>query len=218
MQSKKLNILIACEYSGIVRTAFENYGHNVTSCDLLPSERAGQHYQGDVLDIINKGWDLMIGHPPCQYLSYAANKYFNEEVYGAQAREREFLKQDAIKFFLKLWNAPIKHICLENPKGYICRVIKQTQVIHPYFFGENEVKQIFLWLKNLPPLVHTKQATLFESKSHIPMPAPYYVGKKNRYRTDSISGNSKNAAKERARFFESIAGAMAHQWHTYLCE
>jgi len=217
---EKLNVLIACEYSGIVRTAFENLGHRVISCDLLPSERTGRHYQGNVLDILYKeNYDLMIGHPPCTFLSYAANKYFNEEIYGAKAREREILKQEGIEFFLKLWNAPIKHICLENPKGYICRVIKQTQVIHPYFFGENEVKQIFLWLKNLPPLVHTKQPTLFEPQSHIPLPEPKYISKNGDkiYRTQAISGTNKDRSKERSRFFVSIADAMALQWTQYIC-
>lgn len=216
---RKLKVLIACEYSATVRTAFENLGHDATSCDLLPSERTGKHYQGDVLDIINDNWDLMIGHPPCTYLSYAGNKYFNEYLYGEKARQRKIEKEKAIEFFMKLWNAPIKHIALENPKGYICKVMKQTQVIHPYFFGENDVKQIFLWLKNLPPLVHTKQPTLFEPKTHIPMPEPKYITKNGDkiYRTQAISGTSKDRSKERSRFFVSIADAMAQQWSDFIC-
>ena len=131
-----MNVLVACEYSGIVSEAFEDLGHHVVSCDLLPTERENKknHYQGNVLDIISHDWDLMIGHPPCTFLSYAGIGYFNIEKYGEKAIRRIYEKNKALEFFKTLWEAPIKHICLENPKGFITKEIKQSQIIRINLF------------------------------------------------------------------------------------
>ena len=124
-----MKVLVACEFSGIVRDAFIRHGHAAISCDLLPTESPGPHYQGDVIDIINDGWDLMIGHPPCTYLSYAGTRHWN-----APGRITKRLK--ALEFFRILWEAPIDKICLENPKGCASPIIaKYTQEIQPYYWG-----------------------------------------------------------------------------------
>ncbi len=178
------------------------------SCDLLPTETPGPHYQGSVLDIIGDGWDLAVFHPPCTYLSYAATAYWNRP---GRARKR----LDALDFFLTLWEAPIPKICIENPMGCASSAIEQhTQLIDPYFFGDNERKRTCLWLKNLPPLQHYSADSLFEKKTHVPPPAPVYTDKKGkkRYRTDAISGFSKNSGYERSRFYPGIAAAMVDQW------
>ena len=207
-----MRVLVACEYSGIVREAFSRAGHFAVSCDLLPSEQAGNHYQGNVLDILNDNWDLMIAHPPCDKLSFSGNDYLNIDKYGEKAVLRYAQREKAMDFFRTLWNAPINKICIENPIGYPIQLIKHTQVIHPYFFGDCNMKRTALWLKNLPPLYHTKQDTLFETKTHTDYPKPIYIGKKNIYRTSAIGGKNKDAAKERAKFFPKVAEAMATQW------
>jgi len=151
---KQLRVLIACEYSGTVRNAFAELGHDATSCDLLPGEiylfenHKGKHYHGSVFDIINQPWDLMVGHPPCTYLSYAATRYWND---NGRAEKRE----DALDFFKALFNAPIDHICLENPLGYVITWKKYDQIINPWQFGEPFNKRTCLWLKNLPLLEPT---------------------------------------------------------------
>lgn len=202
-----MKVLVACEYSGIVRDAFTRAGADATSCDLLPTESQGKHYQGNVMDIINsENWDLMIAHPPCTYLSFAGGAYWNRP-------GREYKRLEALKLFADLLNAPIPKICVENPMGIADAVIrKHDQIIHPYYFGESEMKRTCLWLKGLPKLVHIKETTLFDFRTHTTKPSPIYVdytGKK-RYRTDSISGG--NYGKDRSRFFKGIADAMAEQW------
>jgi len=192
-----MKVLVACEFSGIVRDAFTAAGHDATSCDLLPTESPGKHYQGDVRDIIYDGWDMMIAHPPCQNLSYAANRYWNNP-------GRKEKRDEAMQFFLLLWNAPIEKICIENPQGEPMRHIVYSQSVQPFYFGHRERKKTLLWLKNLPPLI----STLFSDAP------PVYIDKsgKKRYRTDAISGFNKDAKKERSRFFSGIAQAMANQW------
>jgi len=150
----KLRILVACEYSGIVRDAFIAKGHDAMSCDLLPTERPGPHYQGDVFDIINDGFDMMIAHPPCTYISYAAT-----HVWDKPGRLEKRL--DALGFFAKLWLAPINKICIENPKGCASPTIaKYSQVIQPFYFGDSAYKTTWLWLKNLPPLQYSKHGEI----------------------------------------------------------
>lgn len=208
-----MKILIACEFSAIVRTAFEKKGHDVTSCDVRESEQLGKHYKGNVLNIINENWDMMIAHPPCTFLSFAGNKYFNIEKYGQKAIERHEEKQKAIEFFLKLWNAPIPKICIENPKGYIMQNLPFTQIINPYFFGDKATKKTLLWLKNLPPLQHSKENNLFSDRTWTQPPEPIYIKNNKKYfNTESISGNTEESKKERSRFFPKIAEAMAEQW------
>ena len=203
-----MKVLIACEFSGIVRDAFIAQGHDAMSCDLLPTEKPGPHYQGDIFDIINEGWDMMVAHPPCTYLSYAGIKYWNR-------KGREEKRQAAINFFMNLYNSAIPRIAIENPVGYPNTIFrKPDQIIKPYYFGESEQKNICLWLKGLPKLIHIKEADWFADKTHVEKPKPKYIDKSGRprYFTDSISNWSKNAKHERSRFFPGIAAAMAEQW------
>ena len=151
-----MKVLVACEFSGRVRDAFTALGHDAISCDLLPSETPGKHYQGNVLDIINEGFDLMIAHPPCTYLSVAGNAHLKRP-------GRIEKRLEAYQFFLKLANAPIYRIAIENPVGYInTNYRKPDQIIHPYYFGEPFQKRSCLWLKNLPLLMYNN--TIVEPK------------------------------------------------------
>ena len=203
-----MNVLVACEFSGIVRDAFRDAGHDAWSCNLLPCERANLfHFQCDVLEILDKyNWDLMIAHPPCTYLSYAGMGHWNKP---GRCKKR----LEALEFFRQLWEAPIDKICIENPKGCASPTIaKYSQVIQPYHFGDSDIKTTYLWLKNLPPLIHTKEDTFFETKTHIEKPEPISVDKtsrkKKRYFTDAIN----RKIHERSRTFQGIANAMAEQW------
>ncbi len=198
-----MRVLVACEFSGVVRDAFAKRGHDAWSCDLLPSERAGSHIQGDVLKHLGDGWDLMVAHPPCTYLSYVGLRHWNKP---GRAEKRD----EAMAFFMALVNAPIERICIENPLGYPSKVYrKPDQTIHPYYFGEPVQKRTCLWLKNLPPLLYDKSKAI--------KPEPLYIckgvksyGKKIHW-TEGMAG-VKNRSKERSRSFESIASAMAEQW------
>ena len=203
-----MKVLVACEYSGVVRDAFIRAGHDAMSCDLLPTESPGPHYQGDVFDIIDDGWDMMIAHPPCTYLSYAGTRSWNDE-----GRIKKRL--DSLDFFRRLWEAPIEKICLENPKGCASPVIaKYTQIIQPWYWGDPYFKTTCLWLKNLQPLVHLKHETLFEKKTSSGRPKPVYVSPKTGravHWEEAMTGG-KNRAKNRAKFWPGIAAAMAEQW------
>lgn len=146
-----MKVLIACEYSGAVRDAFLARGHQAVSCDLLPSDKPGPHYQGDVRDILNDGWDLMVAHPPCTYLC-SSGLHWNKRVPG-----RQELTEEALDFVRLLLDAPIKRIALENPVGCIStRIRKYDQLIQPWQFGHDASKSTCLWLNNLPPLAVTK--------------------------------------------------------------
>lgn len=207
-----MRVLVACEFSGIVRDAFAARGHDTWSCDLLPTERPGRHIQGDVLEILDDGWDLMIAHPPCTYLSYAGIGWFNEEKWGDSARNRKSKREAAAYFFMRLWKAPVPRVAIENPVGYMnSHFRKADQTIQPYFFGDPHVKGTCLWLRGLLPLMYPVG---------IPKPAPltiqyrkpskYYKGGeiKNRYFTDAFTRDQ----HERSRTFPGIAAAMAEQW------
>jgi hypothetical protein len=201
---ESMKVLVACEFSGIVRDAFAARGHDVWSCDLLPTERPGNHIQGDVLEVLNDGWDLMIGHPPCTYLSYVGNRHWDNP---GRARKR----LEGLSFFLEMWDAPIEKICLENPMGVIDRVItKHHQIIQPYYFGDSQMKTTCLWLKNLPKLFHAPTPTLFSPATHAPKPEPVYFLKTNGkaiHWTEAVKGG-----KKRSTFWPGIANAMATQW------
>lgn len=205
---EKMKVLVACEFSGIVREAFRVKGHDAWSCDLLPTEREGQHIQGDVLEILNDGWDLMIAHPPCTYLSYAGIAHWNKE---GRAEKRA----EAMKFFMSLINASIPQICVENPKGEPMVVYRPPdQIIQPYYFGDKEMKTTCLWLKNLPCLAHFEQNTLFgDKKSHTEKPEPSSIKPDGtpRYFTENQPPNSERW-KTRSKTFQGIANAMAEQW------
>jgi len=208
MLSNDFKILIACEYSGVVRDAFIKRGFNAISCDLLPTESPGPHIQGSVLEILNEGWDMMIAHPPCNYISYAGTQVWNKS-------GKVFKRLEALHFFAKLWEAPIDKICLENPKSCASPVIaKYTQEIQPYYFGDCQMKTTWLWLKNLPPLEYAIEDELFQKKSasNKPMPLSLDSTGKKRYFSDSKIRD----AKERAKFWPGIAQAMAEQWGNYL--
>ncbi len=200
-----MKVLVACEFSGTVRDAFIKQGHNAISCDILPTESKGPHYQGDVFDIINDGFDIMIAHPPCTYLTYAGIKHWNKP-------GREKLRFEALEFFKKLYFAPIPKICVENPVGYVNSVfMKPSQIIHPYYFGEPIQKRTCLWLKNLSLLDY--------SQTKIPKPPPLYIcqgpkskGKAINWCEASRGNNGVPRWKARSKTFQGIADAMASQW------
>ncbi|HJJ48178.1 MAG TPA: DNA cytosine methyltransferase [Methanocorpusculum sp.] len=194
-----IRVLVACEYSGVVRDAFLRRGARAVSCDLLPSESDfGEHYQGDVLDVIDDGWDMMIAHPPCTYLSCAGNAWLSSS--GRQEK-----RAAAFSFFMQLAEADIDKICVENPVGYPnLHWRKPDQIIHPYYFGDCQLKRTCLWLKNLPCLVPTMLMVR-------PQPISFTPSSNHaRYFTDSCLG--KDRAKLRAKFFVGVAEAMAEQW------
>ena len=182
-----MKILVACEYSGNVRDELTLRGHDATSCDILPSETPGQHYQGDVLDILNDEWDMMIAFPPCTHLASSGGRWWPEK--RADGRQ-----QEAINFFLSLAHAPIPRIAIENPVGIMSTIWrKPNQVIQPWQFGHGELKTTCLWLKNLPTLKPTKIVEGREQRMWKMPPSP-------------------DRAKERSRTYPGIAKAMAEQW------
>tara|TARA_R100001510_G_scaffold13054_1_gene10284 strand:- start:1558 stop:2139 length:582 start_codon:yes stop_codon:yes gene_type:complete len=189
-----MKVLVACEYSGIVRDAFTKKGHDAMSCDILPTESKGKHYQGDVLNILDNDWDLMIAHPPCTHLSVSGARWFTE------GRKPMYLRDDAIKFVKKLMNAPINKIAIENPLSVISSYIRKSdQMIHPYQFGHKEYKKTCLWLKNLPKLKET-----YNVKKETDL-----LPKKQKHRIHWLGSNK---GKERSKFYTGIADAMADQW------
>jgi hypothetical protein len=197
-----MKVLIACEYSGAVRDAFLAKGHQAMSCDLLPTDKAGPHYMGDVRDILNDGWDLMIAHPPCTYLC-SSGLHWNKRVPG-----RADLTAEALDFVRLLLDAPIERIALENPIGCISTQIrKYDQLIQPWQFGHDASKSTCLWLKNLPPLTPTQ---IIE---------PRLVNGKKRWANQTDSGQNKLGPSEdrwkiRSETYTGIAEAMATQWGT----
>jgi hypothetical protein len=192
-----MRVLIACEFSGIVRDAFIARGHNAVSCDLLPTEKPGPHVRGDVLDLIGAGWDLMIAHPPCTYLA-SSGLHWNK-----RRPERARMTAAALEFVAVLLAAPIGRIALENPVGCLSTAIrKPDQIIQPWQFGHNESKSTCLWLKNLPLLVPS---------CVVPLPAS------GRRDNQTASGQNKLAPsadrwKLRSLTYNGIASAMAAQW------
>jgi hypothetical protein len=192
-----VKVLVACEFSGVVRDAFLRRGHDAVSCDLLPTENPGPHVQGDVLPLLDQEWDLMIAHPPCTYLC-SSGLHWNK-----RRPERAALTEEALQFVLTLLLARIPRIALENPIGCIStRHRKPDQIIHPWQFGEDASKATCLWLRNLPLLVPTNI-----------LPG----GRKARRANQTASGQNKlgpspERAMERARTYTGIAEAMAEQW------
>jgi hypothetical protein len=190
-----MKVLVACEYSGTVRDAFAALGHDALSCDLLPSETPGKHYQGDVRDIIDEGWDLMIAHPPCTHLAVSGARWFHQK----QTEQAE-----ALDFVRLLLDAPILKIALENPISIISTYIrKPDQIIQPYMFGHNATKATCLWLKNLPYLVPT----------NIVDKGPRHITKGGRSLPEWYNlPPSPDRWKKRSATFSGIAEAMATQW------
>lgn len=180
-----LRVLVACEFSGTVRDAFIALGHDAISCDVLPSESPGPHHQGDVLDLLNGGFDLMVAHPPCTHLAISGARWFAEKR-NEQAAALEFVRT--------LMAAPIPMIAIENPISIISsRIRKPDQVIHPWQFGHGETKKTCLWLKGLPLLQPTRIVTGRDPRIHRMPPGP-------------------DRWKERSKTYPGIAEAMAMQW------
>lgn len=186
-----MKVLVACEFSGTVRDAFIRAGHDAMSCDLLPTESPGPHYQGDVFDIINDGWDLMIAHPPCTFLANSGVRW----LYEKPNRWQDLI--EGASFFRKLLTAPIPMRAIENPimHKWAKMIIgsEPTQTIQPWQFGHGETKAVSLWLRYLPTLDRTNVVDGREAKVHRMPP-------------------SANRQKERSRFYTGIADAMADQW------
>ena len=195
-----MKVLVACESSGVVRDAFLKKGHNAISCDLLPSQVDGPHYTGNVLDIINDDWDLLIAHPPCTFLASSGMHWTTRGLRDPK------LTQDALEFVNALLNAPIDKICIENPVGVIStRIKKPTQYIQPYMFGHDASKKTGLWLKNLTQLLPTICVN------------PRIVNGKKRWSNQTDSGQnalppSKNRWQLRSTTYQGIADAMANTW------
>jgi len=188
-----MRVLVACEYSGTVRDAFTAKGHYAMSCDILPTESEGPHYEGDVIDILNDGWDLMIAHPPCTHLAVSGAQWFH-------LKEKE--QAEALDFVRKLLDAPIEKICLENPVSVIStRIRKPDQIIQPYEYGHEASKKTCLWLKGLPKLQSTKLVGKGEFIT-------YASGK----RLPAWYAKSWGDGKARSIFWPGIAEAMAEQW------
>lgn len=195
-----MRVLVACEYSGKVRRAFRKRGHDAWSCDLLPADDGSEyHYQGDVMDIINDGWDLLIGHPPCTYLCNSGVSWLHKQE-GRWDRMR-----DGAEFFKLLWESDIPRIALENPimHKYAKEIIgaNQTQLVQPWMFGHAESKATCLWLKGLDPLIETNNVK--EKWKSLP--------KKEAQRLHMLPP-SKDRWKLRSETYQGIADAMAEQW------
>jgi len=194
-----MRVLIACEFSGIVRRAFAARGHEAWSCDLLPSDdRTDFHIVGDARDILNDGWDLlMVAHPPCTRLCNSGVRWLAERNLWPELK-------DAADLFSAFWNSPIERICVENPvmhkhaKALIHNYLAPAQSVQPWQFGHGETKRTCLWLRNLPKLTPTNIVDGREARVHKMPPGP------NRWR-------------ERSRFFPGIADAMADQWGCLSC-
>lgn len=182
-----MRVLVACEFSGTVRDAFIKAGHDAISCDLLPTDKPGPHYQGDVFDIISQGFDLMIAHPPCTDLAVSGARHFERKRKdGSQAK--------SIEFFLKLANAPIPLKCIENPISIMSTLYrKPDQIIQPWQFGHGETKATCLWLTGLPLLIPTNIVEGRSDRIHKMAPGP-------------------NRWKERSKTYPGIADGMALAW------
>ena len=197
-----MKVLVACEFSGTVRDAFAKLGHDAWSCDLEPSETPGNHYQGDMFDIINEGWDLMIAHPPCTHLAVSGARHFEKK--RADGRQ-----QEGIDFFMKVINAEIPRMAVENPIGIMSSIYrKPDQIIQPWEYGHEVTKATCLWLKRLPLLKPTKiveKGKIWTAKSGKQMSHWYY---------ESSCLPPKQREKMRNKTFQGIADAMAEQWGT----
>jgi hypothetical protein len=196
-EEEEMKVLVACEYSGTVRDAFIRRGHDAMSCDLLPTDAPGPHYQGDVKDIINNGWDLMIAHPPCTYLC-SSGLHWNK-----RRPERAAQTEEALQFVRFLLSANIPRIALENPIGCIStRIRKPDQTVQPWQYGHPESKATCLWLKGLP---------LLQATDILPLPET------GRWDNQTASGQNKltpspDRWKIRSATYKGIAEAMAEQW------
>lgn len=203
-----MRVLVACEFSGVVRDAFRDMGHDAISCDLLGTERPGPHIQGDIIDVLEHTWDMwdmMIAHPPCTFLTVTGNRWMAPK-YRDRFPERWKQRQEAINFFITLATVPIPKICIENPVGIISTVWrKPDQYVHPYYFGDPQSKKTGLWLVGLPNLVPT---SIVEPE--------FYIFKDGRrdpmWHFQTLKLPPDERSKARSRTFDGIARAMAAQW------
>ncbi len=194
-----MRVLIACEYSGTVREAFRKRGHDAMSCDIIPTEIPGPHYEGDIFDVLYEDWDLMIAHPPCTYLSNAGARHLYPTK-GQLNLERFQKGLEAKDFFMQLWRVPhIDKVCVENPiSSKVFQMPPHSQEIQPYEYGHPLSKRTRLWLRNLPPLMPTDIVEKTEN-CHGAKGTWYNKGGLDRQ-------------KRRAKFFQGWADAMADQW------
>jgi site-specific DNA-cytosine methylase len=189
VETTKFRVLVACEYSGVVRDAFAALGHDAWSCDILPSERSGKHHQMDCFEAIHLHgpWDILIAHPPCTHLCSSGARWFKE-------KQKDGRQREAVLFVRNLMETPVRRIAVENPIGILSTELrKPEQIIQPWQFGHGETKATCLWLKGLPKLVPTLVVSGREGRVWKMPPRP-------------------NRWKERSRTFQGIADAMAEQW------
>ena len=200
-----MRVLVACEFSGVVRDAFRKRGHDAWSCDLLPCEADPQwHIQGDALEAIKQGWDLMIAHPPCTHLAVSGAAWFEKK--RADGRQ-----QQGIDLFMQFAAAPIERYCIENPVGIMSSLWRRPdQVIQPYYFGEEFQKTTCLWLKGLPPLIHISKDDLLDKQTHVGR------GEMIEFASGAVMpkwyAEARGDGHLRSRTFTGIAAAMAEQW------
>jgi hypothetical protein len=202
-----MRVLVACEFSGTVRDAFIRRGHDAMSCDLLPTDVPGPHYQGDVFDIINDGWDLGIFHPPCTYLTVSANSWFRDGIKAGPGiltgQARRDAREEAVAFFMRLYNCRIPRVAVENPIGVMSsRFRAPSQVLQPWMFGHGETKATCLWLRCLPLLEPThRKDDLFCAQEPI-----------ERVQRLHLLPPLPDRWKIRSKTYQGIADAMAEQW------
>jgi len=201
-----VKVLVACEYSGTVRNAFLDRGHDAWSCDLLPSDDgSNRHIIGDARNLLNDGWDLMVAHPPCTRLCNSGVRWLSTPPPGKTADQMQAELEAGADLFSAFWNAPIERVAIENPvmhrhaKALIVNYREPAQSVQPWQFGHGECKRTCLWLRNLPPLTPTRIVEGREQRVHRMPP-------------------SADRWKERSRFFPGIAEAMADQWGGYALE
>jgi len=211
-----MKVLVACEESQTITAKYRAKGIEAWSCDLKPAKiNSDWHYQCDVFEIINLGWDLMIAHPPCTRLTVTANKWHKPEFADRFPNIQEERKE-AIKFFMKIANANINRIAIENPIGIMSSIYrKPDQIIQPYYFGDTERKATCLWLKFLPKLKHTKQDNLFEQKTHVKPEIIYHKSGRtdSKFHFESLKLPKDLRSEVRSKTFEGIANAIVEQWN-----
>ena len=209
--AKQLKLLVACEFSGIVRNAFAARDWDAWSCDILPTERPGQHHQGDVLEIVNDDWDLLIAHPPCTDLAVSGARHFNK-------KRDEQVK--SLEFAHKLWTSVVPRIALENPVSILSSYIgRPTQIIQPWWFGHGITKSTCLWLKGLPKLWPTDTVPVVTKNSI----RDQSLGPRNKVLQpwmvkgyNPTTEHYDDRRKERSRTYKGIAEAMAQQWTEWI--
>lgn len=214
-----MKVLVACECSGVVRDAFRARGHDAWSCDILDCDAdPTYHIKGDVLQVLDRNWDLIIAHPPCTYLTISGNKWFKPE-FAAMYPDRPRQRQEGFEFFMKMYNAPCDMVAVENPVGVVSTMFRPPdQYVQPYFFGDPYPKKTGLWLRGLPKLKPTNmvepQTVTYNGKKYSPLhTTPFIVERKYSVIQDGPPGTKRaDRAKARSKTFQGLANAMADQW------